>query len=65
MQKQNKTELWKLVLYPVVTFIIIFAISRSLVPLLKDWTWKATVVGCGCGFIAAFTHLIILFIRKE
>ena len=65
MSDKKTVQLWKLILYPLVTFLIIFAISRSMIPLLKDWTWKATVVGCGCGFIAAFTHLIILLIRKE
>ena len=65
MSKRNIPELWKLIIYPLVTFIIIFGTSRSLVPLLKDWTWKATVVGIACGLIAAFIHIIILFFRRE
>ena len=65
MPIKNKPELWKLIIYPLVTFIIVFGVSRSLVPLLKDWTWKATVIGLGCGMIAAFIQIFLLYFRKE
>lgn len=65
MFKKNTPEIWKLIIYPLVTFIIVFGVSRSLIPLLKDWTWKATLIGCACGLAAAFVHIILLFFRRE
>ena len=65
MPNKNKLEIWKLIIYPLITFIIVFGVSRSLVPLLKDWTWKATIIGLGCGFIAACLQIIVLFYRRE
>lgn len=65
MFRKSKTELWKLILFPIITFIIVFGVSRSLIPLLKDWTWKATLVGCALGIAAAFLHFVMLFFSKE
>lgn len=59
------TPVWKLVVYPFITFIVVFAVSRSLFPLLKDWTWMATACGCVCGLIAAFVQFLKLVLVKE
>jgi len=52
---------WKFIVYPTISFIVVFAVTRSLFPLLKDWTWKATLCGCICGLIAAVIEIIKLF----
>lgn len=59
------TPKWKFIVYPLITFIVVFAVSRSLIPLLKDWTWKATVCGCACGLMAAFLEVLKLLFAKE
>ena len=65
MKINKSVPKWKFLVYPFISFIIVFAISRSLFPLIKDWTWLSTACGFVCGLIVAVIEVLKLLFSKE
>ena len=64
MKINKSVPKWKFLVYPFISFIIVFAISRSLFPLIKDWTWLSTACGFVCGLIVAVIEVLKLLFSK-
>lgn len=63
MHQNTSFPKWKLLIHPIITFIVVFAVSRCLFPLLRHLTTTATIYGLICGFLVASFDLIRLIVH--